>query len=166
MRFCCWQWIGFIWRPHLPNGRRTPTVFVRLCILYLCCACNGFVLFVMGTITILVSSQLPVMWQRAPNNQSQSDRLRGAQFLLFNQNNPPPSLSQSFRQAKQKLNIVHFGSCWLRDAFIKKLRDYLGIFPKWRTPPPPPFGNFDHFLPIFFGQVGNFWVILRCFKVF
>ena len=29
----------------------------------------------------------------------------------------------------------------------KKIWDYLGIFPKRRTPPPPPFGNFDHFLP-------------------
>ena len=30
----------------------------------------------------------------------------------------------------------------LRYALRKKLRDYLGIFPKWRTPPPiPPFGN-------------------------
>ena len=24
---------------------------------------------------------------------------------------------------------------------LKKIRDYLGIFPKRRTPPPPPFGN-------------------------
>ena len=31
---------------------------------------------------------------------------------------------------------------------------------------PPPFGDFDHFLPYFFGQVDFFWVILRCFKVF
>ena len=29
----------------------------------------------------------------------------------------------------------------IRDALKKKLRDYLGIFPKWRTPPSPPFGN-------------------------
>ena len=29
----------------------------------------------------------------------------------------------------------------LRYALKKKLRDYLGIFPKWRTPPIPPFGN-------------------------
>ena len=29
-----------------------------------------------------------------------------------------------------------------RYALRKKLRYYLGIFPKWRTPPPiPPFGN-------------------------
>ena len=86
MRLCCWQWIGFIWRPHLPNGRRTPTVFVRLCIPYLYCLYSVFVLFVMGTITILVSSQLPVMWQRAASNRSQSDetpRLRGAGFLLL-----------------------------------------------------------------------------------
>ena len=52
----------------------------------------------------------------------------------------------------------------LREPVRKKIRDFLGVFPKCRTPPPPPFGNFDHFLPIFFGQVGNFWVILRCFK--
>ena len=32
--------------------------------------------------------------------------------------------------------------------------------------PPPPFGNFSHFLPIFFGQVRNFWVILRRVKGF
>ena len=30
-------------------------------------------------------------------------------------------------------------------AFKTKLRDYLGIFPKWQTPPPP-FGN-----PLIFG---------------
>ena len=53
----------------------------------------------------------------------------------------------------------------LREGLRKKIRNFLGIFPKCRTPPPPPpFGNFDHFLPIFFGKVGNFWVILRCFK--
>ena len=91
MRLCCWQWIGFIWPPHLANGRRAPTVFVRLCILYLYCfqlylCIFVLVLFVMGTITILVSSQLPVMWQRAASNRSQSDetpRLRGAGFLLL-----------------------------------------------------------------------------------
>ena len=27
----------------------------------------------------------------------------------------------------------------IRDALKKKLRDYLGIFPKWRPPPIPPF---------------------------
>ena len=43
----------------------------------------------------------------------------------------------------------------------KKIRDYLGIFPKRRTPPLPPFGNFNLFLPIFVGNVGKFWVILR-----
>ena len=26
-------------------------------------------------------------------------------------------------------------------ALKKKLRYYLGIFPKWRTPPSPPFGD-------------------------
>ena len=91
IRLCCWQWIGFIWPPHLANGRRAPTVFVRLCILYLYCfqlylCIFVLVLFVMGTITILVSSQLPVMWQRAASNRSQSDetpRLRGAGFLLL-----------------------------------------------------------------------------------
>ena len=45
-------------------------LFVKLTSLYFVCA-----LFVSGTITILVSSQLPVMWQRTGSNQSQSDRV-------------------------------------------------------------------------------------------
>ena len=41
-----------------------------------------------------------------------------------------------------------------------------GNFSQTWDPNPPTFGNFDHFLLYFFGQVGNFWVILRCFKGF
>ena len=38
----------------------------------------------------------------------------------------------------------------LRGVFQKKKRYFLGIFPKWRTPPPPPpFGNFEKILPFF-----------------
>ena len=66
-------------------------------------------------------------------------------------------------KATPQLFAVFFSLSDIREALKKKSRDYLGIFPKRRTPTPP-FGNFDHFLPYYFGQVGNFWVILRCFK--
>ena len=46
----------------------------------------------------------------------------------------------------------------------KKITGLFGNFSQTSDPPTPPFGNFDHFLPYYFGQVGNFWVILRCFK--
>ena len=46
----------------------------------------------------------------------------------------------------------------------KKKRYFLGIFPKWRTPPTPPFWEFRKNFTVFFGQVENFWVILRCLK--
>ena len=41
---------------------------------------------------------------------------------------------------------------WLREAFKKKIRDYLGIFPKRRTPTPPFWERFV--------QNEIFWVIL------
>ena len=54
----------------------------------------------------------------------------------------------------------------LREA-LKKIRDYLGIFPKRRTPPHTPLlGISTTFYPIFVGQVEHFWVILRYFKGF
>ena len=56
-------------------------------------------------------------------------------------------------------------TCRIREALKKKLRDYFGIFPKRRTPPTL-LGISTIFLPYFSGQVGIFWVILRCFKVF
>ena len=122
MRLCCWQWIGFIWPPHLANGRRAPTVFVRLCILYLYCfqlylCIFVLVLFVMGTITILVSSQLPVMWQRAASNRSQSDetpRLRRAGFLLLiktthrHHHHNRSHVQRKFHNFLQLFNLAHF----------------------------------------------------------
>ena len=73
----------------------------------------------------------------------------------------PRHLLDTVQTPHRHPKLKHFFA-YLREALKKKLRDYLGIFPKRRTP--PPFGNFDHFLPYYFGQVGNFWVILRCFK--
>ena len=40
---------------------------------------------------------------------------------------------------------------WIRDAPNKKKRDFLGIFPKCRTPPSPPFGKNFPKIPFFFG---------------
>ena len=54
----------------------------------------------------------------------------------------------------------------IKEPVRKKNTGFFGSFSQMSDPHPPPFGNFDHFLPIFFGQVGNFWVILRCFRVF
>ena len=50
--------------------------------------------------------------------------------------------------------------CHIRKAFKKNY----GIFSQTSDPPTLPFGNFDHFHHIIFVYVGNFWVILRCFK--
>ena len=53
----------------------------------------------------------------------------------------------------------------LRAVDKKKKTTFFGNFPQIvRLPPPPPLGDFNHFSPIFFGLVGNFWVIFRCFK--
>ena len=41
--------------------------------------------------------------------------------------------------------------------------DAVLLYIQWQ--PPPPFGNFDHFLPYFFGQVEIFWKFLGDFKV-
>ena len=51
----------------------------------------------------------------------------------------------------------------VRETLIKRYRIIWEFFPNV-GPPTPPFGNLEHFLPYLFGQVGNFWVILRCFK--
>ena len=63
------------------------------------------------------------------------------------------------RQEKEKM---------IREGLRKKIRNFLGIFPKCRTPPPHPplLGISTIFCRFFFGKVGNFWVILRCFRLF
>ena len=86
-------------------------------ILYLYCLYSVFVLYVMGTITILVSSQLPVMWQRAASNRSQSDetpRLRGAGFLLLiktthrHHHHNRSHVQRKFHNFLQLFNLAHF----------------------------------------------------------
>ena len=88
----------------------------------------------------------------------------------------PVSLTWAVVQRNQPVrNLNEVGKCWTCNAamlqrcnpsklkfgenniFISHLsfRYFLGIFPKWR--------NFEIFY-FFFGQVGNFWVILRCVK--
>ena len=47
---------------------------------------------------------------------------------------------------------------------LKKITGLFGNFSQTSDPPTPPFGNFNHFLPYFFGQIEIFWVILRCFE--
>ena len=50
----------------------------------------------------------------------------------------------------------------------KKIRDYLGIFPKWQTPPPfPPFGNPSSKKKIYglfcvLGPKEHFWFLQKC----
>ena len=53
--------------------------------------------------------------------------------------------------------------CNIREALKKKLWDYLGIFPKPRAPPPPPFWEFRPFFTVLFWSS---WKFLGDFKVF
>ena len=52
-------------------------------------------------------------------------------------------------------------TCRIREALKKKLRDYFGIFPKRRTPPP-----FWEFRPFFTVLFWSSWKFLGDFKVF
>ena len=57
-----------------------------------------------------------------------------------------------------KIGRAHFWHCVYMCVFTKRnIHCIKGSTKKKIT---GLFGNFDHFLPYFFGQVGNFWVIL------
>ena len=168
MRLCCWQWIGFIWRPHLPNGRRTPTVFVRLFysvfvlfVLRICIVCNGDnynfgFLTIAGNVTTRTKQSVTI--RQTPrgtvspfnqntkhkiqkrntntntNNTTQNTKItiRRAQFLLFNQNNPPTSLSQSLREQNKNLTSFIWGSVAIFAIFNfgRNVDKILGIIDK------------------------------------
>ena len=75
----------------------------------------------------------------------------------------PNQIILRISQQKCVIEVHIFGKKWVKSH--TKTRDYLGIIPKCQTPRLP-FYEFWPFLPIFFGQVGNLWVVLRCCKVF
>ena len=61
---------------------------------------------------------------------------------------------------------INFEKVVVRWDCQKKKRYFLGIFPKWRTPPPPPpFGNFEKILPFFLVKLKIFGWFLGDFKV-
>lgn len=74
--------------------------------------------------------------------------VRSSWSPILRSDSPPPEKQSYLRRLAQKK--THF--------FV--------IFSQIVRPPHPPFGNFDFWFPIFVSQVGNFWVIFRCFKVF
>ena len=58
--------------------------------------------------------------------------------LVVNNNVEPDPFKEYSQEGGIRLSLEDL-RCF-RYALRKKLRDYLGIFPKWRTPPPiPPF---------------------------